>query len=284
MHLWKSCQNWGPLFAHNCFFFETCYGLLLRRKTGTKAIQSQMLQFGGYRYEDSKYYFIKTRCALHILTSELKLNTSTKIGKLLFQFKLPIEEAIQYLYFMYFNSYFFRKSSLSQKIDAKAMGKMNLNPELTTLESQGFQKLLKSTDLNVTVDAKFSRILLSKVLFHSTSYQRKNSSNSHCSYNISFHCHIHNGKLIEKRLITTVFSETTCFGEVQHYLSKNHQDKSEAFAWIAHFKMQDSAKLQVFRFPFEDLLMIRIDSIISRVILTVADSNTAIVHQIIQYA
>ena len=36
------------------------------------------------------------RCALHILTTELKLNTSSRIGKLLFQFKLPVEQAIQY--------------------------------------------------------------------------------------------------------------------------------------------------------------------------------------------
>ena len=58
----------------------------------------------------------------------------------------------------------------------------------------------------------------------------------------------------------------------------------QAFAWIAHFQMLDPAKLQVQRFPFQEFLMITIESIISRILLTTAGNNTAIVHQIIQYA
>ena len=41
-HLVKSCRNYGPLFTHSTFCFESFNGDLLDMKNGSKMYQSQM--------------------------------------------------------------------------------------------------------------------------------------------------------------------------------------------------------------------------------------------------
>ena len=69
-----------------------------------------------------------------------------------------------------------------------------LNPILTLTEYKSFQELEKTQGKTINMDAQFSRLSLSNVPFQSSSYQRKNDSNVHCSYNISFKCRKHQGK------------------------------------------------------------------------------------------
>ena len=41
----------------------------------------------------------------------------------------------------------------------------------------------------------------------------------------------------------------------------------DAFAWISHFQMLDSAKLEVQRFPFQEFLMVTIEALFQEVYL-----------------
>jgi hypothetical protein len=48
VHLVSMCKRFGPLYAHNCFAFESFYGSMKKWKSGTSQQQTQMLHMNGY--------------------------------------------------------------------------------------------------------------------------------------------------------------------------------------------------------------------------------------------
>lgn len=78
LHLVPLCERFGPLYSHNCFAFESYYGVLLKSKSGTHHMQEQMLHISGY----SK--------AIQFTTEHLQISNETPIGYLLQQLDIPV--------------------------------------------------------------------------------------------------------------------------------------------------------------------------------------------------
>ena len=71
-HLATTCQYYGPLFAHNCFAFESVIGDLLTLKTTSHKYQNQMLSINGKQqmleYMTSKIHQIDNKIQ-HLMTN-----------------------------------------------------------------------------------------------------------------------------------------------------------------------------------------------------------------------
>jgi hypothetical protein len=85
-------------------------------------------------------------------------------------------------------------ASISANKNILIKGKALNNQQLTKAEFQSLISLEKTNDLNLQIEAKFARISISDIIFHSTSYCRKNRSVTTSSENISFNCHQHSSE------------------------------------------------------------------------------------------
>jgi len=78
-HLWKTCQDFGPLSTHSCFAFESFYGDLIKLKSGTIPYQKTMLFTTGYQQ------------TLTQLAVKSKLTNDTWQGHILEKLEVPIQ-------------------------------------------------------------------------------------------------------------------------------------------------------------------------------------------------
>jgi hypothetical protein len=79
VHLISLCQHFGPLYAHNCFAFESFYGSLLKWKSGTHMLQTQMLHMNGY-ITANKY-----------VAQSQQITNASLLGELLEDMNIPVQ-------------------------------------------------------------------------------------------------------------------------------------------------------------------------------------------------
>ena len=78
-HLWKSCENYGPLSTHSCFSFESYYGDMIRLKSGTVPYQTAMLFTTGYQQ------------SLISISEQCSITNDTWHGQILEKIGVPIQ-------------------------------------------------------------------------------------------------------------------------------------------------------------------------------------------------
>jgi hypothetical protein len=87
---------------------------------------------------------------------------------------------------------------------------------------------------------------------------------------------------VSNHLIFINITLGTCFGQVQHYLTKNIFGNIQGFAWIAHYRIIDQVNIRVLKLQF-NMLMIKVENIIAKILLTPSENNTLQVNQLVQY-
>lgn len=138
LHLPKSVLNFGPLWAHSCFAFETANGYLISLVNGTQGIPIQV----------SERYLRHLTFESILQLSHLRNNIETMIQKFCFTLRKYSKD-----YYLALGKPVLRKLS---KLEVRSLEKQNANQDF------------KERELHQI----FKRCIIKGTLFHGTEYQR----------------------------------------------------------------------------------------------------------------